>query len=630
MIGKNPSKRKNLTTDNSSEVKSKNEKEDSGRRYNNLQTDKDKERLEIPPQNDPIPIFWEDRFAAKGIFEKIRTFFWFIPDYIFKLIHKTRPFSYMIFYGFLTLISWRAVTYAANTPESLFNYTPEQVLQESAVGKVEILNPLFVTHNQLERDLREIIFNSLIEIGPDGIPQKELAKNWAISSNGKQYTFFLREDVYWHDGELLTADDIIYTFETIQELKDEDSFSKAFEDVEFGKIDDFTVTFNLPQKNSTFMENLCIGIVPQHLLQDIRNVDLRSSVYNQYPIGTGPFQISLNTQEQVVLNRNVNYFKGSPKLEKIKYTLYQDEDTLINDLKQFKYHTFTNPSPNGLEKMSDYQVYTTKSFTIHLRDKLIFFNLRKEESVLAKEKVRQAVSMATDRNSLIETLGTGGEVAFGPISKYSWAFNDSIERYNFDLNQANQTLNDAGWKFSGEAENRSTYRKKNGNDLSIKLTLLDTPINNLIAQELKQQWQLAGINVIIDTQDYEKIASETISRRDFEALLFQVENTPDPDKYNFWHSLNSEYPGLNLSGYSYNRVDILLERARRETDRDKRKQDYDLMQKYVMQDMPAIYLYHPTYEFIAHKTIKGIVDFENVSLPHQRYNNVHKWYIGKE
>ena len=77
--------------------------------------------------------------------------------------------------------------------------------------------------------------------------------------------------------------------------------------------------------------------------------------------------------------------------------------------------------------------------------------------------------------------------------------------------------------------------------------------------------------------------------------MFEIETTVDPDQYNLWHSLKSSYPDLNLSGYSYERVDILLEDARRTNKIEDRKDKYSLFQKYLTQDAPAIFLYHPNY-----------------------------------
>lgn len=592
-------------------------------------------------------IFWGSKVPANTkLSQRFRTFLWFYPDYLYNLIRNTRPVSFIIFYAVLSFFCWNAVVYASNNPDSILNQPQEQTLRECSVGYVNSLNPLYITHNQIERDLQTLIFNPLIRIGPDGIPVNDLAETWAVSSDGKTYTFFLKKDIKWHDGKPFTADDVIFTFETVQKLKDDDSFASAFENIEMTRLDDFTIIFSLPEPNATFTESLSIGIVPKHILENTRPVDMRLSTFNQYPTGTGAFMVKNYSQEEIILIQNPHYHKGTPKLKRIIYTMIPDEKTAELALKRHVYHTFTNPSSKTIDQFKEYQVFNTRTFTIQLREKLIFINLRKD-GPLKEASIRKALSYATDRENLIEATGAGGKVAFGPIAQESWAFDDSINRYIFDQEKANKVLYDSGWKYpkaeanvtddenSGDGENTETselpprYREKSGKPLTITLTLLDSDTNHILSSTLKSQWKEVGINLIIDTQKYEKIASETIPRRDFEALLFEVETSPDPDKYNFWHSLKADYPGLNLSGYSYQRVDIILERARKEIDRDKRKEDYDLLQKYIMQDMPALFLHHPTYRFIAHYSVKGI-NFENVSLPHDRYNNIEKWYIDKD
>jgi len=612
----------------------------------------EKETYDSGVENTNI-IFWGSKPSLNAkLIQRIRTFLWFFPDYLYNLIHGTRPVGFIILYATLSLFFWNAVVYASNNPNSILNPPQEQTLHECSVGYVNSLNPLYITHNQIERDLQTLIFNPLIRIGPDGIPVNDLAETWAISSDGKTYTFFLKKEVKWHDGKQFTADDVIFTFETVQKLKDDDSFASAFDKIEMEKLDDFTVIFSLPEPNATFIESLSIGIVPKHILENTRPVDLRLSTFNQYPTGTGAFKVDKYSQKEIILVKNPGYHKGSPKLEKIIYTLLPDEKTAELALKRSEYHTFTNPSGETIDQLEEYKVYNTKRLTIYLRNKLIFINLR-QDGPLKDNEVRKALSSAMDRESLIEAIGTGGEIAFGPISQKSWAFDDSIGRYLFDQETAIKILEDSGWKYpevaetaeNPEADSESNpenpesnpetsrpapqYREKNGVQLTVTLTLLDSDTNQVIASTLKSQWEEVGINLIIDTQKYEKIASETIPRRDFEALLFEVETSPDPDKYNFWHSLKADYPGLNLSGYSYQRVDILLERTRKEIDREIRKEDYDLFQKYIMQDMPALFLYHPTYRFIAHYSVRGI-DLENVSLPHDRYNNIEEWYIDKD
>jgi peptide/nickel transport system substrate-binding protein len=118
-----------------------------------------------------------------------------------------------------------------------------------------------------------------------------------------------------------------------------------------------------------------------------------------------------------------------------------------------------------------------------------------------------------------------------------------------------------------------------------------------------------------------------IEPRDFELLLYEVETTVDPDQYNLWHSLKVDYPGLNLSGYNYERVDLLLEDARKTTDVTTRKSDYVQFQKYLMKDAPAMFLYNPSFNFYYDSSLKGI-DLTNINFSYDRYWNIEDWYWG--
>lgn len=580
-----------------------------------------------PEQEESNVIFWGTKMKkGTGILEKIRTYIWFYPDFIAQFIHKLRPFSYLIIYAVISLLIWQTVVYAQNQPNSVLNIEPKQVLYEGTVGNVNIINPLYLTHNQTERDLQQLVFSKLIRVGTSGIPENELAETWSTSSDGKTYTFFLRKDVRWHDGEKFTADDVIFTFETVQKLKDENSLAEKFEKIKVSKIDDFTVTFELPEENATFIESVPIGIVPKHILENERVADMRVTLFNQYPIGTGPFMVDQFSEKEIVLKRNENYFKDTPKLKEIRYIFYPSTKEAILAMKEFKLHSINSVERSTRDELSEYNIYKPQEFTIYLRNKVIFFNL-KGDSLVSSTSIRKVLSLATNKKKVIEATQSDGEISKGPISDQSWAYDDEIERYNYNQDKAKKLLEDNGWVFSNGIQ-VGAVREKNGKKLQLTLSFLDTEINNHIAEELKLQWAEIGIDLILDTQKYEKIVSETIPRREFDMLLFEVENTPDPDQYNLWHSLQIDYPGLNVSGYSYDRVDIILERARKSTDLDERKEDYSLFQKYFMEDMPALYLFHPSYTFIMHKNVKGI-KLENVSLPQERYNNVEDWYIKK-
>lgn len=583
------------------------------------------EALKYDPDSEKYnAIFWEtDQSKSTPFLQKIRTFLWFLPDFLLRGINRTKPFSYLLLYFGLTLLGWRAIIYASTNPQSALNPPTEQILIEGAVGKISSLNPLFITNNQIERDIQKLIFNKIVSISSDESIKSELAESWAVSSDGKAYTLFLRTDVTWHDGEKFNSEDVIYTLETLQGLAGEESYADSFENVEFEKIDDYTVYCILPEPSATFLQSLAINIVPEHVLGT--NTDVRFNIFNQLPVGTGPFELIGNTTEKITLLRNDDYFLGKPDLEQIVYKLYATQEEAVSALRQFEVHTLSQIDYSTTQELSQYDVYQIVQFPLYLRQKLIYFNLREENITTSYRDIRKALSLGTNREEIITTILGSGLESFGPIPQNSWAYADSIERYLFDQEESKELLEDSGWKFEKEND---LYRTKDGAELAITLTLLDSDTNNTIAQILTQQWQAIGVKLITNTQEFNRISEETVPLRDFETLLFELETIPDPDKYNLWHSLKSEYPGLNLSGYSYDRVDILLEQSRTETDKNIREQNYETFQRYIMEDMPALYLYHPTFTFVVHENVEGI-ELEDISLPQDRYNNVIDWYISK-
>ena len=560
-----------------------------------------------------------------GILQRIRTFFWFYPDYLAKLIRRTSPLSYIALYAAILLLGAKSFAYAGQNPNSFFGIPPEQHLIEGSVGSMSTLNPMFVTHNQLDRDLQTLIFNKLIGRASNGNPIPEIASTWAISDDGTEYTFFLRKDIHWHDGKQLTAKDVIFTFQTVQQLEDDDSYASEFADITFTKIDNYTVSMKLPEVNPTLLDSLSFPILPAHILESVRPSAIRYSSFNQYPVGTGPFVITSNTDESVLLVRNNDYFKGTPELESIEYRFFATEEDAVTALKQFQIHTLTQASDDSVFELQGYNAYNAYRFTTLLRQKLVYINMR-STGPLSSANVRHALSAATDRDMLVTTIPSGGVPAYSTIPTASWAYNETADRYSFDGERAKTLLEEAGWTFTDTEGVTSSICIKDGQQLSLVLTYLDSSANTLIAETLQEQWLSLGIGVVLDPQPYERISSETVPRRNFDLLLFEVEYTSDPDRYNLWHSTKSDYPGLNLSGYSNQRVDIILERARTTKDRDKRKSDYAIIDRALMNDMPAIYLYYPSFTFIANNRVNGI-ELEGATLPQERYNNVQDWYI---
>ena len=213
---------------------------------------------------------------------------------------------------------------------------------------------------------------------------------------------------------------------------------------------------------------------------------------------------------------------------------------------------------------------------------------------------------------MIEEAKIFGEVVDSPIAKSSWAYSDSsVIRYEYDPLKALPILNNLGYTKNESSGYFETGDKK---ILSFTLSYYQNTLNERIANALKDLWKDEGIVLSLEPLTYTQLTQEIVATRDFELLMYEVETTIDPDQYNLWHSLKTNYPDLNLSGYTYERVDILLEESRKSLKKEKRTSNYALFQKYITQDVPVIFLYHPKYIYIVRDDIQ-ITDISGIVFP---------------
>ncbi|PIT89493.1 MAG: hypothetical protein COU27_00035, partial [Candidatus Levybacteria bacterium CG10_big_fil_rev_8_21_14_0_10_36_7] len=160
----------------------------------------------------------------------------------------------------------------------------------------------------------------------------------------------------------------------------------------------------------------------------------------------------------------------------------------------------------------------------------------------------------------------------------------------------------------------------------VSITTIDLPENIKAAELIKDSWEKVGVKVDIISLPDSRIIREVIRPRKYEVLLFGVIVGADPDPYPFWHSSQIQDPGLNLSNFANRRADSLLEEARITSDSEKKSVLYKDFQEIIAEEIPAIFLYNPTYTYISHKKIIGI-DIERVILPSHRFNNIEEWYV---
>jgi len=500
------------------------------------------------------------------------------------------------------------------------------VYTEAIVGSPKAINPLLASSNDADSDLCELIYSGLLRYDLDRTLQPDLAESYSISDDGLTYRFVLRENVVWHDGQPFTANDVVFTIQSIQDTAVGSPLRGNFVGVSVTAADDRTVELKLAQAYTPFIHNLTIGILPAHLWEAISPENIALAEQNLKPIGTGPMKFASFTKNRqgdiksYTVIGNPAYYGRQAHLEEIRFRFYPDTISAI-DAQQ----------SNAADGISF--VPKTMKAELERKDELVFQNLHlpqytavffnQKNAVLKQLPVKQALALAIDKTAIINDVLEGeADVINGPILPGFVGYNPELRRYDFDPAKAMQTLEDDGWKMDETAG----VRVKNGSELRFTLTTVDQDEPVAVANLLKDYWEKIGVGVELSIIDSTRIQRTVIRPRDYEALLFGEIIGTDPDPYPFWHSTQGRDPGLNLSVYVNNDVDELLEGARKTTDEEQRRLKYLHFQNLLADDLPAIFLYNPTYTYGLPKNIKGF-NLERISVPSDRLVGAEDWYI---
>jgi len=256
----------------------------------------------------------------------------------------------------------------------------------------------------------------------------------------------------------------------------------------------------------------------------------------------------------------------------------------------------------------------------------VFFN-QTESKALSDKSVRQALVYALNKQQVVnDVLKEEGAVVDSPFLPGWFGYSEDIKRYEYEPEKTKQILGDNNWT---DADGDGILEKKIGNEevkLEINLLTSNWPELAKAAEIIKSQWEQIGAKVNLTTADSNVIQQEYIRPRQYQALLFGEVLNADPDPFAFWHSSQKKDPGLNLSLYQNKDVDKLLEDARQTTDEQIRAAKYAEFQKIITDELPAIFLYSPTYLYPVDESIKGI-DIERLPIHSQRFSQIEDWFI---
>lgn len=531
-------------------------------------------------------------------------------------------FYFLVLIFVVSLASWGIMFYHSKT-NVVASYGGEYI--EGSVGQPQYINPILAQSNDTDRDLTQIIYNGLLKYDGKGELVPDLAESYDISDDKTIYTFHLKKGVLWHDGESFSASDVMFTVNLISDPAYKSPLRSNWQGIETRETDENTIQFQIKTPYVGFLNNLTFGILPKHIWESIEPEKTLLTDLNLKPIGTGPFkysQFQKDSKDNILsykLIANPNYFAGKPYLSKITFNFYSDEDSLID--------AYNRKEVMGISNLSSLKIKSIKlvqSTFIHPFNTPRYFSvfLNQTKSIpLASDEVRTALDLATDREEIINAVLDGkGTGAYSPFLPGMIGYSSDI-RKDFDLEKARKLLDDNGWKTGSDG-----VRVKNNTRLEINLVTTDWEELAKTADILKYQWEKIGARVNVASYSISDIQQNYIKPREYEALLFGQVLSADPDPFSFWHSSQKKDPGLNLSLFGKDDTDKLIDSGRIEFDPQKRNQIYLDFQKKLEQEVPAIFLYSPSYIYPVNKGVQGI-NIETLISPSKRFCNIDKWYM---
>ncbi len=500
--------------------------------------------------------------------------------------------------------------------------------QEGMVGQPLYINPILSSGNPADSDLVRLIYSGLLQYDKDGKITNDLAEDWKVSDDGKEYTLFLKRDLTWHDGEPILADDVIFTFEVVQNPAYRSPLRQKWPaGVKVEKIDDYSIKIILQEPSLGFVDNLTMGILPRHIWDQVSPDRFPHSTYNLEPIGSGPYRYGSmqKSSEGDILSYTMKAFtkhnSGAPYIKEFTIFYYNSEEAMIDGYKQKEIQGMREVSKTGRELLG-----TAKDSLIDHEFSLpqyyaVFFNQTKSKP-LSYDEVRQALALATDRNAVIQSAMQGkGVPVQTPFLPGDGAYRDDILQKSPNVAEAENILETAGW-----VKGNDGVRVRNGDRLEFTLMTADWEEFVPAAETLKGQWEAIGARVNISVLDTYDLSQNHIRPREYEALLYVQAPDSGPNLFSYWHSSQRDGAGLNLALFSNKTMDEVLEKAKVAINHEQLDELNRQFQNIFFEKNPGIYLFSPIRLYPVDKKIRGI-EPQMVIEYSDRLGSVEKWYI---
>ncbi|MFI5284091.1 MAG: peptide ABC transporter substrate-binding protein [Candidatus Dormibacterales bacterium] len=496
---------------------------------------------------------------------------------------------------------------------------------EALVGPAAVLNPLFAADDS-ERDVDSVIYQGLTTVDGQQNVVGLLASDWAVSPDHLTYTFDIRQGVRWADGQPFSADDVLFTFQVLQDLEYSQPGAEFWRDIGVASGGPGQVVFSLRAPSSAFPLALRIGIIAKHLFAGMSPAQIAASQYSGIrAIGTGPFKTAAVSSLAISLDRNP-FANPQPYLDHLVLRTYpaSDPQTAIRAVLSGAADLVGGLEPQEVEALqgrTDMSVVESRLFTNS------FVSLNPDgdgKTFFSDPKVRLALVEAVDRQSLLaEVLAGRADPDPNPVPTSSWAYSvTAAAAHPYDQLGAAKALDAAGWVSAPGA----TLRSKGGVSFKVSLVVADSYPNRQIADALSRQLLQVGVEVDVKPVLPSELVQNYLIGRKYQMALVAFDLGPDPDQYALWHT-DPDSRALNFAyARGWGLIDKDLEDGRNAVDPPSRLAAYLDFQSLVADAAPAIFLYSGRYDYAVSQRVHG-VRTNSAMEPSDRFQYVTEWYV---
>ena len=496
---------------------------------------------------------------------------------------------------------------------------------EGVTSAAQYLQPILAS-TDVDQDVVRLAFAGLTQLDKDGSVVPDLAA-FTTAGDGKVWTFTIRDDAKWHDGEPVTAADVAYTVSLVQDKGYVGSYSDAFRGVKTEVVGPRVVRFTLPEAFGSFAANTTLPLMPEHRLKGVSYNDLARSAFNMRPIGAGPFRVVEADPRQVVLARNDDYYKVRPErvrpyLDRIVLRAYPTAADALTAASRGEIDGVGGLSTADAVRARTYKNLSLYSFPTSDYTAL-FLNVRPDKAIFRDRAVRQAIATAIDKGRVLDLAVDGrGRVADELVPPSSWAYVRDIKKYDRSFDDARALLDAAGWTdHDGDG-----IRDKNGVKLAFGISTSDEPARVSAELQIGDDLRQIGIAADLRAVPFSVLLDKVVAERQYDALLIGITGSGDPDPYPLFHSSEIADPGHNFSGYFTLPLDRALENSRRTSDQAKRLELISAVFNTVSVESPVIFLYFSDYLYVQSNTVQGL-RLMPITAPSDRFWNANDWYV---